>query len=518
MIKQWTEFKRILADKMYPADLWTKYSEEAWRQTRLDFSFASLEASHTLQQQYAGWLDVKSATWFIPGFHHVYYGGIHTILRFASYLKTYHGVKSQFALISSFSEERIANMIYEAFPALTGAPVIQITRYHDLLHLQPTDVAIASLWNTAYYLLHFSNTKRKFYFLQDYEALFYPAGTTYAQVEATYRFGFYVLANTPSIKQIYEECYGGVGEFFVPCIDTDVFHLGELQDAGIEQPPYTVFFYGRPAHPRNGFELGGAALKLLKKRFGDSVRIIAAGAQWNPSTFGLKGTVDNLGVLSYEETAKLYRKCDVGLILMFTRHPSYLPMELMASGCLVVTNYNPATIWLLRDGENCLLSETSPTCLADTLEQALLNKNRRHHITQNAARDIRTRYTDWAEQIEKIYGFMCRGSETTPVRLSLQAVKPVTDLSSTAIIDNLEELPREVDSFVSEVEYLFEQGRHVMRGRGLWELFVEAGSYIRWRLRNLRYQSRVWPIIVGTLVGGALFHTMLKHKRSKRAG
>ena len=41
------------------------------------------------------------------------------------------------------------------------------------------------------------NTKRKFYFVQDYEPLFYPASSRSALAEATYRFGMPAIVNTP---------------------------------------------------------------------------------------------------------------------------------------------------------------------------------------------------------------------------------------------------------------------------------------------------------------------------------
>ena len=55
-------------------------------------------------------------------------------------------------------------------------------------------------------------------------------------------------------------------------------------------------FYGRPGNPRNGFELGIAALKKLKNKMGDRVRILVAGANWEPSEYGLDGIVENLGL------------------------------------------------------------------------------------------------------------------------------------------------------------------------------------------------------------------------------
>ncbi len=91
---------------------------------------------------------------------------------------------------------------------------------------------------------------------------------------------------------------------------------------------------------------------------------------------------------------------------MMTCHPSYLPMELMACGSLVVTNSNSDTSWLLKDGENCLLSAPSPSSLADRLQEGLENEALRTRITGNASSYVQTNYSCWEEQIEKIYRYM----------------------------------------------------------------------------------------------------------------
>jgi glycosyltransferase involved in cell wall biosynthesis len=171
--------------------------------------------------------------------------------------------------------------------------------------------------------------------------------------------------------------------------------------------PYQVFFYARPDYWRNGFELGITALRQLKERLGQRVRVVSAGQQWNPADYGLSGVVENKGLLSYQETARLYRACDVGLVLMFTRHPSYLPFELMASGCLVVSNVSSATSWLLKDGENCLLALGSASCIADTLARGLQDHQLRQRITAAALRMIGQQYTDWDQQIDQVYHYMC---------------------------------------------------------------------------------------------------------------
>lgn len=365
----------------------------------MDFNHYDLDASQKVHSENLGALDLKSVCWFIPDFTHPYYGGIYTILRFAQFLKVRKGVSNHFVIVGNMPLEKARRGIAQAFPELADATIQFSTDYH----LDWADATIATLWTTAYHALKFNATRRKFYFLQDYEALFYPAGSTHAQVEETYRFGFYGIANTPSVMNVYERQYGGKAEFFMPCVDTTLFHPDGRKTSG---PPYTLFFYGRPGHPRNGFELGAMALKRLKKRMGANLQILCAGAPWNPAEYELNKVVKNLGLLSIQQTADLYRQCDAGLVMMFTRHPSYLPFELMASGALVVSNYNPATTWFLKDRENCLLSEGSATCLADTLEEALTNTKNRQQITLNALENIRTSYTDWEASFEKIYHFM----------------------------------------------------------------------------------------------------------------
>jgi 2-polyprenyl-3-methyl-5-hydroxy-6-metoxy-1,4-benzoquinol methylase/glycosyltransferase involved in cell wall biosynthesis len=355
-------------------------------------------------------IEIKKVAWFIPEFEYAYFGGIHTIFRLAAFLKEKKGVKNYFLIIGqrNINKEIMDKAMAAAFPALDDQPIHVFDYIHEAETLGEFDATICTLWLTAYHSLKFNKTRRKFYFIQDFEPLFYPAGTLNAQAEATYSFGFLGIANTVSLKQIYEQDYGGTAEFFTPCVDTSIFYPDGAKDPNKE--PFTVFFYGRPGHPRNGFELGLAALKRLKARMGPRVRIVTAGAGWDPGELGLEGIVENLGRLNYDKTAELYRHCDAGFVLMFTRHPSYIPFELMASGCLVVTNNNPANTWLLKDRVNCILSPPSASSLCEALEEGLVNTAQRLTLVRNAKMTI-DHYTDWNREFEKIFAFMCRPSQ-----------------------------------------------------------------------------------------------------------
>jgi glycosyltransferase involved in cell wall biosynthesis len=239
--------------------------------------------------------------------------------------------------------------------------------------------------------------------VQDYEPLFYPAGTTYGQAELSYRFGFYGIANTISLRDIYARDFRNKATTLTPCIDTRIFFPGNSLRT---DERLRLFYYARPGTPRNGFELAVTALKLVKERLGEKVEILCAGSHWNPEDYGLAGLINSIGMLPYESTGDLYRSCHVGLALMFTKHPSYLPFEMMACGTMVVANHNTANTWLLKDRENCLLAYPAASCLATTLIEALLDYDSLSSIRQSASQLILNQHSDWHSSLSDVAQFM----------------------------------------------------------------------------------------------------------------
>ena len=362
-----------------------------------DVSAEDLDANARLvrAQIEAGPLEIRTVGWFIPGFFLVWGGGVHTLLRFADHLARAHGVQSTFCVFDSDDPvvvDRVRRGIAQAFPALAAMPVTARSE-----HLPACDAAIATAWESAWRLVRFRGAQAKFMFVQDWEPDFYPAGAASAMLTQAARLGIPGLVNTPALADSYR-AHGSPAVSFVPAVDTQLFRPAETAVPG----PVRIFFYGRPSTARNAFGLGLAALRLVKERHGEAVQIVCAGEDFSPGQFGAGDVLDNVGQLdSLDRVAELYRSCHVGLVFMLTRHPSYQPLEFMASGVVTVTNENPHTTWLLRHEENALVAPPVPALVADQIGRLVEDSVLRERLA-NAGR-LTVEPMQWEEQFEHVW-------------------------------------------------------------------------------------------------------------------
>jgi GT2 family glycosyltransferase/predicted SAM-dependent methyltransferase len=246
----------------------------------------------------------RTVNWFLPDIDSPFYGGINTVLRLADHLARTNGVESRFVFWSAPNEPFFRSAIAAAFPGLANVPI----EFHDasrasLARVSEADAAVATLWATAYSVAQFPHTGRRFYMIQDFEPMFYPAGTLYALAEESYRLGLYGICNTEHMLDLYETRYGGKGMSFQPAVDASVFHAeGRVFERTLHEPA-TVFVYARPGHWRNCWEMASIALEELKAKLGDRVRIITAGSWARPEDVG--SGIEHLGLLDYRETGNL---------------------------------------------------------------------------------------------------------------------------------------------------------------------------------------------------------------------
>lgn len=387
------------------ASIWSGYTRDALALAQIiDLDPASLALPQQHPERVTKEPSERICAWYLPYFDNPFYGGVMTILRLAESLKRTSGIKQRFLICGQADADEMLKSLGKAFPGLSDSEVIILDSGEKIRDIPPSDYSVATLWTTAYVLVGVQNTGLKFYMMQDFEPAFYPAGSTYAQAEFTYSFGFLGICNTQTLKEIYEQQYGGSAVLLQPSVDTTVFYP-DARARDENAPIKRLFYYARPGTPRNAFELAAAALRKVKARMGERVQIICAGTGWDPAEFDLTDVVESVGLLPYSETGDLYRGCHVGFVMMMTKHPSYLPFEFMACGTTVVTNHNEANTWLLRDGVNCLLSPPTANCLAETLIYALENHNELQGVRETAAHQIKF-HSDWDDSLARVAAFM----------------------------------------------------------------------------------------------------------------
>jgi glycosyltransferase involved in cell wall biosynthesis len=367
-----------------------------------DFGPSQVREVRELMAKYAvSRPEIRTINWIVPHVKHPFFAGLYTILRFADYFSREKGIENRMFFYGGENGNLspMRKKIGVSFPSLVDS--IYGLGDGDAGKLPTSDISIATTWDSAYMLLRAENTAGKFYFVQDFEPLFYPAGATYGLVEATYRMGFWGIANTNGLGAHLRDSYDMTVKSFQPAVDPKMFYPA----ADRAPEPVKIFFYGRPRNPRNGFMLGIEALKVVKKQFKQAVQIVCAGAVWNPSDFGAEGLVENLGLLpTIDDVASLYRRCHIGLVFMFTKHPSYQPIEMMASGMTVVANENSALRLLLRNRENSLVVEPTVTSVAEAISCLVRDADHRNALALEGLKTAEQ--TCWNTEIEGVYEFL----------------------------------------------------------------------------------------------------------------
>jgi len=332
----------------------------------------------------------NSINWVIPDFG-IGSGGHLNIFRFILQLERL-GFKNRICIVGHHQHrtaEGARTLIREHFFPVEAEVVL------GMEHLPPAWYTFATSWITAYHVRSLSNTVRKLYFVQDFEPYFYAHGSEYEFAEETYKFGFLgVTAGSWLSKKLSTE-YG------MTTIDVGFSFDKDLYKQSVRREPHIrrVFCYCRPPTVRRGFETAMLALDIVGRKLPD-VKFIFAG--WDMSGYEFPHEHLNAGILSLTELPDLYSQCDAALVLSFT-NLSLLPLELMACGCVVVSNDGKNTEWLLNQG-NSMLCRSTPENLANGLIELLETRDYRETLAKNAKEFART--TSWEVEARKLADFL----------------------------------------------------------------------------------------------------------------
>ncbi len=240
---------------------------------------------------------------------------------------------------------------------------------------EPGDAIIATSWQTAYPVFNHASDVQRFYFVQDFEPLFYPAGSLSALAESTYRFGFHGITAGQWIKGILSRDFSMTCDAFELGVDTNRYFLTNPAKRS------KVLFYARPDTSRRAWKLGFLSLLVFHGEHPE-IEIHTVGSRFDDVETGIT-TIDH-GVLALDELNDLYNEMAASLVISMT-NGSLLPLELIAAGCIPVVNDAPNTRMLLSN-PHAIWSRATPSDFARGLSEAvLLSSEFMHHIVAESA-------------------------------------------------------------------------------------------------------------------------------------
>jgi len=222
------------------------------------------------------------------------------------------------------------------------------------LEVSPTDRFIATTWWTAHIAHHATRSlgaPRFLYLIQEYEPFTFPMGTYAALASESYGFPHFGLFSSEPLREYFRRHELGAfadeqdGELMSASFQNAITAVRPPRAAELAaRGPRRLLFYARPEPhaARNLFELG--VLGLTR-----ALALGAVPASWELNGIGslrARGRVSLAeGVMlellpraGQEAYAASLREHDVGLALMYTPHPSLVPIEMASAGMLTVTN------------------------------------------------------------------------------------------------------------------------------------------------------------------------------------
>lgn len=277
------------------------------------------------------------------------------------------------------------------------------------LDISPNDIFIATSWWSSAAIEEMNLRKNFFYILQEVESFFYPNNDEQVLSQRPLKnSNIRFLLNSQLLGNYYTD-HGPQGMMnrshcFEPAFPSHLF--APAAESFQKKKKYSLFFYARPNHPRNLFYTG---LKLIDQAVEsgllnrDEWEIYFGGASTPKITFGNGWTPIHLQQMNWKEYAQFCSKIDLGLCLMNTPHPSYPPLDIAASGGVVLTNQY-AYKSSLPYSKNIICSDLNPDQLLANMKNAIaLAKDPLKRETQFKKNQISA---SWEDSLEKTLQFM----------------------------------------------------------------------------------------------------------------
>lgn len=313
-------------------------------------------------------------------------GGHTTIFRTINYLEE-HGYANRVYFYNAYrSDPDYYAAIVRDYYGFRG-PVATVEQ-----GMQDAHAVVATAWNTAYAVFNSRCSGKRFYFVQDFEPYFYPAGSISLLAENTYRMGLHAITIGRCFADTLRSDFGMVVDSFDYGSDSSRYHRID------PSPRKGVVFYARPHAPRRGFELGMMALEVFASRCPD-VDIHVYGHKLGRLSFPFQ----DHGHVTPDQLNGIYNRCYAGLSLSFT-NVSLVALEMLAAGCIPVVN---ESAHIRTDVDNSFVKYAAPHphALASALEEVVRTPNF-DVLSRTAAASVKGGSCSWSDagaQVDAIF-------------------------------------------------------------------------------------------------------------------
>jgi hypothetical protein len=235
------------------------------------------------------------------------------------------------------------------------------------------ELFITTSWWTTACMLGTVPQQAIVYLLQEDERMFYPHGDDRLRCEQIIsRDDIRFVVNS---KLLFDHLLAtGLdniarrGLFFEPAFPRSVFH--RRAKTGKKR----FMFYARPNNLRNLFYFGIEIIdRVLDEEIIDSQEweLILLGKDIPEMEFDSGIAITRLENLNWNEYAELAGTIDLAMCLMYTPHPSYPPLDLAASGAVVVTNEYLNKTDLSGYASNILTAQLEMQALVDAVRRGV---------------------------------------------------------------------------------------------------------------------------------------------------
>ena len=276
----------------------------------------------------------------------------------------------------------------ESYSGLAGLlDVVELAFGRESLGLEVNraDAFVATTWWTAHIAhaaLDSLDADRFLYLIQEYEPFTFPMGSHEALARESYALPHAALFSTELLRDYFRAHRLGV--FASPGGESAVFRnaITAIDPPGApllaQRETRRLLFYARPEPhaARNMFELGALALAraFAHEAFDGRWSLRGIGTTGSGGSLDLGGgaVVELLPRAAQRDYAALLRDHDVGLALMYTPHPSLVPIEMASAGMLTVTNTfeNKTAAAMAAISPNLIAAEPSVESIAEALRTA----------------------------------------------------------------------------------------------------------------------------------------------------